>query len=478
MRCRRYVLLLLFITLGGFLATRPALARNADLTSLVAANHPAVVNISSVFISKSRSLPSELKEDTPLYEFFRRYFEEKGELPEEFSELPDMPDEEGKREGGGSGFIISADGYILTNTHVVEDADEITVALSDRREFVAEVVGTDKRSDVALLKIAAADLPAVKLGDSDSLKVGQWVFAIGSPFGFELSATQGIVSALGRSLPDETYVPFIQTDVAVNPGNSGGPLFNLDGEVVGINAQIYSRSGGYMGLSFAIPINVAVHVMAQLKDSGKVSRGWLGVLIQGVSNDLAQSFGLDKPAGALVAQVLEDSPAQQAGVQVGDIIIRYSGKNINVHNDLPALVGMSAVNESVDIVVLRKGKEISLTVTIAELSEEDEAKRSAKASPADNRLELDVADLSEEDRKLLKIERGVIVKEVRAGPARRAGVRRGDVILQINHHDIENLDEFEKWVADLPAGKPVSMLIQRDKGQFFISLELPQDDSE
>jgi serine protease Do len=457
--------------------TRIAWAIEVDLISLAAENRAAVVNVSTTFITKrkdSQRIPPQLDEDSPLYDFFRRYFKENPDgrdIPE------DMP-REYKRQGGGSGFIVSKDGYIITNAHVVRNADEVSVALTDRREFVADVVGTDTQSDVALLKIEAdKPLPTVRLGNSDTVQVGQWVLAIGSPFGFEYSATQGIVSALGRSLPDETYVPFIQTDVAVNPGNSGGPLFNMEGEVIGVNSQIYSRTGGYMGLSFAIPINLAMHVKEQLQAKGYVSRGWLGVLIQEVNYDLAQSFGLEKPVGALIAQVLDDSPAQAAQLEVGDIILKYNGKPVNVFHDLPNLVGLTAPNEHAELLVLRQGDEIKVTVTVGELPDEtQEHSKHTAAAPKRNPLKLSVTDLSETEREELNVSHGVRVSTLKSGPAALAGIRAGDIILQLNRMDVKDVAHFNELVAGLPTEKPVPVLIQRQSGAFFTTVEIPEEE--
>lgn len=459
-------LIFFYLLLGFFAAAYNAQA--SDLTRLVAENRAAVVNISVTLKTESSGILHNIpgqggNGENPLQDFFRRYFEQKSP--------PSSPPHKYRREGGGSGFIISADGYVLTNEHVVREADEITVRLHDRREFEAEVVGHDKRSDLALLKIEADGLQAVKFGDSDKLKVGQWVLAIGSPFGFDHSATQGIVSALQRSLPDETYVPFIQTDVAVNPGNSGGPLFNMDGEVVGINSQIYSRSGGYMGLSFAIPINVALHVVEQLKTTGTVSRGWLGVLIQNLSSDLAKSFGLENPTGAIVSQVMENSPAAKAGIETGDVILRYNGSTINTHNELPNLVGMTPLGTTVPLDILREGKEITLQVTIAELPD-DPRSGSRTAGGKNNRLQITVAEMPDKDGEK---EKGVQITKVHPdGPGEAAELRSGDVILKVNHQDIESVKQFHQIVKELPEGKPISILVKRNSGAFFTTIEIPK----
>ena len=449
-----------------------ALARTLpDFTDLVKEFSPAVVNIST---SQKRRQPGQrpqlpkgfeipdLPEDSPFNEFFRRFFGE-GEI-EEFN-----------TQSLGSGFIISDDGYVISNNHVIKDADEIIVRLSDRREFVAKLVGSDDRSDVALLKIDATDLPVVKLGTRYELKVGEWVLAIGSPFGFEHSVTAGIVSAKGRSLPRENYVPFIQTDVAINPGNSGGPLFNLDGEVVGVNSQIFSRTGGFMGLSFAIPINVAMNVADQLRTKGKVSRGWLGVLIQDVTRELAESFGMEKPEGALIAKVLPDSPAEKAGFQVGDIVMSFAGKHVDRSSQLPPIVGSTKVGDEVPVEILRDGKSETLSVLIAELPEEDEIKLAASGENGGaeaNKLGLSVTDLTDELRKKHQIEEnGVLVEEVSPGPASRAGVRKGDVILMLNNTKVKDSAHFAELSKDLPTGKAVSVLIQRQGNPIFLALK-------
>jgi len=332
-----------------------------DFTQIVEAAKDSVVNISTktkARKSKSAESPSipNLPEDSPFGELFEKFFDR--ENPHERRR---------EAQSLGSGFIISKDGYILTNHHVIAGADEVIVRLSNREEYVAKIIGSDEAADVAVLKVDADDLPTLKFGDSDDLKVGEWVLAIGSPFGFDHSVTAGIVSAKGRSLPGDNYVPFIQTDVAINPGNSGGPLFNLDGEVVGINSQIYSRTGGFMGLSFAIPIEMAVDVANQIKETGHVSRGWLGVLIQEVTRELAESFGMDNPQGALVAKVLENSPAEDAGLQVGDVIIEFNGKKVMRSSSLPPLVGRSAVGKDAKVTIIRNRSREQIKVRIAEL---------------------------------------------------------------------------------------------------------------
>jgi len=439
---------------------------------------PAVVNISTKQkVSGHSALPKglqipELPKGGPWDDLFRHFFGQEGEGHGN----GEVPDREAR--SLGSGFIIDADGYILTNNHVVEEADEVLVRLNDRRELLAEVVGSDARSDIALLRVKAQDLPVVKLGKSSDLKVAEWVMAIGSPFGFDHSVSVGVVSALGRSLPSENYVPFIQTDVAINPGNSGGPLFNLDGEVVGINSQIYSRTGGFMGLSFAIPIDVAMDVVAQIKAQGYVSRGWLGVLIQDVTRDLAESFGMDKPAGALVAKVLDDSPAGKAGIKVGDVIIEFNGETVHYSSDLPPLVGRTRVGSDARVKVLRDGKTQTLKVRIAELPAEEELSE-ARAEPQKmnaDRVGLAVTDLTAEQRKELELPKGgVLVEKATEGAAAEAGVQRGDVIVKLNNRDVIDVRGFRQLVDGLPAGRSVPVLVIRRSGPIFMALRVPQD---
>ncbi len=449
-----------------------------DFSELVERSSPAVVNIST---SQKRAMPFKLPkgfelpkdldipEDSPFYEYFQRYFGERA--PQEF-----------ESQSLGSGFIISSDGYIISNSHVVSDADQIVVRLSDRREFEATIVGADERSDIALIKIDATDLPVAKLGTSSRLKVGEWVLAIGSPFGFDYSVTAGIVSAKGRALPRENYVPFIQTDVAINPGNSGGPLYNLRGEVVGVNSQIFSRTGGFMGLSFAVPIDMAMNVANQLRSRGTVSRGWLGVLIQDVTGELAESFGMGKPQGALVAKVLDASPAQEGGINVGDVILSYNGRPVGRSSDLPPIVGSSPAGEPAKVEVIRAtsngAQRITLSVVTGELPEEAQASGSLpKRPPADpgeaNALGARFADLTAEQREELKIEGegGVIVREVNDGPMAAAGVKRGDVILSINHVSVKSSKQLAGLAKELPVGKHVPLYVIREGAPSFLALK-------
>ncbi|WP_300425649.1 DegQ family serine endoprotease [Thalassolituus sp.] len=450
----------------GFLVIFSSAARAdlPDFRDLVKDASPAVVNISTVQhpgnanrYSQQYGLPDEMPE------IFRHFFG------------APMPSPRGKqdRESLGSGFIISKDGYILTNNHVVQDADEIVVRLNDRRELEATLVGADPSSDLAVLKVDAKNLPTVRLGNSDKLDVGEWVVAIGSPFGFDYSVTAGIVSAKGRSLPNENYVPFIQTDVAINPGNSGGPLFNLDGEVVGINSQIYTRSGGFMGVSFAIPINVALDVADQLKSKGKVTRGWLGVVIQEVSKDLADSFGLDRAAGALIVQVLENSPAEAAGLVSGDIITRVNGHDIYLSSDLPHRIGRLGAGDTAKLDVVRGGKKKKIEVEIGAMPDSDGNVLARNAEPEQsqsNRIGVLVAELTDRQRK--DMGNGVIVKEVRRGPAANAGVVRGDLITMIGGEIIRGVDDFDRIIAALPEKRNVPMRIVRRGQASFIPLRI------
>jgi len=466
----------LLVLLATVLLAAPAGAavNLPDFTELVKRYSAAVVNISTTQKRQARrpSMPKGLEipdipEDSPFHDFFRRFFGD-GEI------------EEYDAESLGSGFIISPEGYILTNNHVIKNAKEIIVRLSDRRELVAEVVGTDDRSDIALLKITTDDvLPVVKLGTDYELKVGEWVLAIGSPFGFDHSVTAGIVSAMGRSLPRDNYVPFIQTDVAINPGNSGGPLFNLEGEVVGVNSQIFSRTGGFMGLSFAIPVDVAMDVAEQLKESGKVVRGWLGVLIQDVTRDLAESFEMERPRGALIAKVLPDSPAEAAGFQIGDIVLAFDEAPVEESSELPPIVGRSRVGTRVPVEILRDGESRTLHVTIAELPDDDEIRISATDAPdtaEDNALHVRVADLTEEQRAELDApDHGVLVKEVAEGPAKRAGIRPGDLILMMDNEKITDSEHFTELASELPTGKAVSVLVQRRGNPIFLGLKTEEE---
>ncbi|WP_457665794.1 DegQ family serine endoprotease [Thiolapillus sp.] len=464
------IVLCFFTLLGSALA-----GSLPDFTELVERNAPAVVNISTVSHGKPgyhqfhspENMP--LPENSPFNDLFRRFFDEegKGEMPPEDSESL------------GSGFIISKDGYVLTNHHVVDGADEVIVRLNNRKSYEAKVVGSDEASDIALLKIDADNLPAVRIGNSKNLKIGAWVLAIGSPFGFDATVTAGIVSAKGRSLPSENYVPYIQTDVAINPGNSGGPLFNLDGEVVGINSQIFSRSGGFMGLSFAIPIELAMNVADQLRKEGHVTRGYLGVLIQDVDRNLAETFGMSRPQGALVARVIKDSPAAKGGLRVGDIILTFNDQPLRNSSQLPPLVGTMTVGEDARLQVLRNGKEINLTVRIAELPAEETQEAPEQTAVQDaaksNKLGLVFSELTAEQRKKLELsdDEGVRVTEVHEGPAASAGVDPGDVVLMVDGQKISSLAQLQQIIRDVPKGKTVAMLLLKPQGPVFIALRAP-----
>ncbi len=446
---------LAWLTLSLGLAT-PALAQNLpDFTVLAEKNGPAVVNITTTQEARRRAR-GNAPQPEEMFDFFRRM------VPPEGQRF--MP----PRQGQGSGFIISGDGYILTNAHVVDDVDEVVVKLNDRRELRARVVGSDSRTDVALIKIEAKNLPTVRIGDPARLRAGEWVLAIGAPFGFENSVTAGIVSATGRSLPQENYVPFIQTDVAVNPGNSGGPLFNMKGEVVGVNSQIISRSGGYMGLSFAIPIDVAMDVAEQLKERGKVSRGRLGVMIQEVTADLAESFGLAKPQGALVSEVEPGSPAEKAGLQVSDIILRFNGQSIESSIDLPRLVGASRPGSQATLSVWRKKTAREIRVIIGEMPDSKEAV-SVGANPR-NQAGLVVSALTAEQRNRFKVEQGVLVEDA-SGAAARAGIRPGDVIVAINNQSVASADELSRMLND-SGKKTVAVLVRRGERSLYLPLRL------
>jgi len=440
-----------------------------DFTQIVDSQGAAVVNISTTQQRQPRANPQvpQLDENDPFYEFFRRFVPRGPQGPREF-----------ESNSLGSGFVVSPDGYILTNAHVVDQADEITVKFNDKREFKAKVIGADRRTDVAVIKIEAAGLQSVKFGDPNKLKVGEWVVAIGSPFGFENSVTAGIISAKGRSLPQENFVPFIQTDVAINPGNSGGPLFNLNGEVIGINSQIYSRTGGFMGLSFAIPIDVAMDISSQLRAAGRVSRGRIGVVIQEVSKELADSFGLGKPVGALVNGVEKGGPAEKAGVETGDIILKFDGKQVNNSADLPRIVGSTKPGSKASLQLWRKGQTKDVTVTVGEIPDERVAAgRGArpgdkKAEVAANRLGLVVSDLGEEKRRDLRLPGGAVVDEVRSQP--RGDVRQGDVIVAVSAKgtttEIKSAKQFNDLLSTLDKGTTITLQIRRGEANIFATI--------
>lgn len=437
-----------------------------DFADLIEQTSPAVVKINTV--SKVKNPILQIPQGQQIPDIFRHFFEQRG-----------IPEREAR--AMGSGFFVSSDGYIITNNHVVDSADQITVRLVDRREYEAKLIGTDRRSDLALLKIEEKNLPFLKFGDADKLRVGEWVVAIGSPFGLDFSASAGIVSAMGRSIPtenNENYVPFIQTDVAINPGNSGGPLFNLDGEVVGVNSQIITPSGGSIGLSFAIPSSVASSVFEQLQDKGRVDRGWLGVVIQDVDKSLADSFGLDKPMGALVAELVRDAPAIKGGVEVGDVILSFNGVTINASGDLPHAVGAVQPGEKVAVKVMRRGKMRSLTVEIGALPGEagDDIAAAGSSSVDGGRLGVVVSEADRDMLKEYRVPGGVIVENVSSdSAAEEAGLRVGDVITQIGYQEIKGVQDFKKMVTKLPANKPFPIRFFREGRPVFRTIVVKAD---
>jgi serine protease Do len=469
----------IWTTLGALLSAlcfstaAPAQSARAlpDFTELYEQQGPAVVSI-DVTQKSRRGAGPELSEDDPFYEFFRRF----GQIPRNAPRPRDF-----EQQSTGSGFILSADGYILTNAHVVDDASEVSVKLTDKREFKAKVVGSDKRTDVALLKIDATGLPKVTIGDPDKLKVGEWVAAIGKPFGLENTITAGIVSAKGRELPNENLVSFIQTDVPINPGNSGGPLFNLKGEVVGVNSMIYSRTGGSMGLAFAIPIDVAVNVTKQIQEKGRVTRSRIGVQIQEVSRETADAFGLPKASGALVNSVEKGGPADKAGIEQGDIIVKVDGRTVNSSGELPRIITAIKPGTKTVLQVWHKGASKDVAVTVAELKEDDSAtparrpptgKDKEKAKP--NRLGLSLADLTDEQKKELEIKNGVGVEDITGTP--HGDIQPGDVILAIISKgasiEAKSADQLNMQIAKLDKGSSVTFLLRRGERQFYSTVKL------
>jgi serine protease Do len=441
----------------------PAIAL-PDFATIAQQYGPAVVNIAASGTRRTGFQGAEDGEDNPLAPFFR------GQQP--FRGMPGMPRGEVPVQGQGSGFIVGADGIVLTNAHVVRGASEVTVKLTDRREFRAKVLGADPTTDIAVLRIDAKNLPVVNLGDPSRTRVGEWVVAIGSPFGFENSVSAGIVSAKGRSLPGDAAVPFIQTDVAVNPGNSGGPLFNLQGEVIGINSQIYSRSGGYQGLSFAIPINVALKVKDQIVATGKVSHARLGVSIQEINHALAESFGLKRAEGALVSSVQPGSAAERAGIQAGDVILKYDGKPIGAAGELSALVGQAMPGDKVRIELLRKGESLAVTASLGTAqAEQERTRRRSSAEPAEGsgRLGLSVRPLTPEERKQANVANGGLLVEEVGGPAARAGVQAGDIVLMAGGKPVKSLEELRAATA---GNGNVALLVQRGQARVFLPLRI------
>jgi serine protease Do len=434
-------------------AAAAAMRAGPDFSLLAEQAGPAVVNIAvtqKAVAAKDDDVPVD--KNDPMYEFFKRFGGRQGQ--------GQQGPRQGPRHGVGSGFIVSADGYILTNAHVVDGAKVVDVKLTDRREFIAKVIGTDPKSDVALIKIDAKDLPVVKIGRAKDVKPGQWVVAMGSPFGFENSVTAGIVSAKSRSLPGDGYVPFIQTDVAVNPGNSGGPLFDMEGNVIGINSQIYSQTGGYMGLSFAIPIDVAMNVKDQLQKHGKVTRGRIGVAVQNVNQSLAQSFGLKKTEGALVSSVEDNSPAAKGGIRAGDVILGWNGAPVDESSALPGLVADTAPGQTAKVRVWRDGKEQMLNVTVGTVPDANGKVASAE-SPASNSGKLGLAVHASDE--------GLVVQDA-SGPAAAAGVQQGDVILAVNNQPVKSVQQLRGLIDK--AGKHVALLVQRDDAKVYVPIDL------
>jgi serine protease Do len=480
MKARLAILSLSFCATFALAAPVPAPVSSArqlpDFSELVERQGQAVVNVSTTQKVSSRAMPQMppgMDENDPMFDFFRRF------VPQQPGG-PASPDARSL----GSGFIVSADGYLLTNAHVVDEAEEITVKLSDKREFKARVIGADKRTDVALLKIEANGLPTVRFGDASTLRVGEWVVAIGSPFGFESSVTAGIVSAKGRALPQENFVPFIQTDVAINPGNSGGPLFNLRGEVVGINSQIYSRNGGFMGLSFAIPIDVAMDIQSQLRAHGRVLRGRIGVVIQEVTRELADSFGMKQPEGALVSSVEPRGPAEAAGIAPGDVILRFNGKPVDASGDLPRLVGGTRPGVTSVAQIWRNGTMRDITVTVAELNDESADPRrirrdraAPEAAPPVNRLGLTLSEVTPQQRRGMQIEGGLRVENVTGGV--RSDLRVGDVILAViargKQTPVSTLDQFNSILSSLEPKIGLTVLVRRGTSQTFLTLRVPAE---
>jgi len=471
-------LLLLLPLMIWSLTGQAQLRELPDFADLAEKQGAAVVNISTTQIVRGQRFGHGLPfdEDDPAFEFFKRFG------PRNFPGVPtpNMP-RDFENKSLGSGFIISPDGYILTNAHVIDGADEVVVKLTDKRELKAKVIGADKRTDVALIKIEGNGLPVARLGDPAKLRVGEWVVAIGSPFGFENTVTAGIVSAKGRSLPQENFVPFIQTDVAINPGNSGGPLFNMRGEVVGINSQIYSRSGGYQGIAFAIPIDVALEVQTQLRTSGKVSRGRIGVVIQEVTKELADSFGLGKVQGALVASLEKGGPADKAGLEAGDVILEFNGKQVNQSSDLPRIVGNTRAGSKVPVQIWRAGSTKAITLTVGEMPDEAPGRNARRGKPADpapaNQLGLVLSEPTAEQKRQLGIRNGLVVEEVREGG--RGELRQGDIILAFIQRgvqtEIRSVEQFNGLLGKVEKGGSMTLLVRRGDNQTFITIKGPQD---
>jgi serine protease Do len=464
---RRFIVVLSL--LGPLSAQAKATQVNLpDFTGIVESNSAAVVKI-LVEVEPVKSAPQgDMTEPDGVPDYLRRFFDPRGGIPR-----GDVP-----RSGTGSGFILTEDGYVVTNNHVVEGATSVVVRMTDRREFDAEIVGLDELSDLAVLKIDAEDLPTLKLAEPDSLKVGEWVLAIGSPFGLDFSVTAGIVSAMGRSLPTATndnYVPFIQTDVAINPGNSGGPLFNLEGEVVGVNSQIYTRSGGSIGLSFSIPVSVVRDVIEQLRDSGAVQRGWLGVSIQNVDKNLAEAFGLDRPAGALVAQVVEGSPAEEAGIREGDVIVEFDGEYIETSSELPHVVGLVKPGSEVKVGLIRDGDQKTLSVEVGALSPRADLAKQIESASGGARLGLTVEPAADQLLSELGLASGVVVRAVRADSAADGEIVEGDIITMLGSKAVRSTQDFIEAEQSLREGQSIQVRLWRRGTPLFIGLRVPND---
>lgn len=481
----RNILLSIFISATGALAALPVsgvfspvyaapVAGLPDFADLAERAGPAVVNIRTTERVRPGQEGVPGNEEEEMQEFFRRFFgipmprTQPDRSPRNRKQIPQQEEEVPR--GVGSGFIISADGFVLTNAHVVEGSDDVYVTLTDKREYKAKIIGVDKRTDVAVVKIEGSNLPRLTIGDPNRLRVGEWVIAIGSPFGLDNTVTAGIISAKARDTGE--YLPLIQTDVAVNPGNSGGPLINMRGEVVGINSQIYSRSGGYMGISFAVPIDEVMRVAEQLRTSGRVTRGRIGVQIGEVTKDVAESLGLARAQGALIQRVEPGAPAEKGGLEAGDIILKFNGTPIEKSSDLPRLVGATKPGTRATLTVWRKGASKDVTLTIAELEPEKIAKkddRKLKPEQQANALGLVVNDLSDAQKKELKIDGGVIV-DAAEGPAARSGLRAGDVILQLNNNDVRDARQFNALVAKLEPKKTTVVLVRRGDASQFVPI--------
>ena len=457
----------LIFLLGASLAF-PVLAELPDFSSLVEKASKAVVNVSTrqhppEEEQRAPISPPNIPPGSPWFEFFEEFFGE---------HEPSRPRIDPR--SLGSGVVISRDGYIITNYHVIRNADEIVIRFNDRRELPAELIGADVETDTALLKVQADDLPVADLGSSEQLKPGQWVAAIGSPFGFEYSVTAGIVSAIGRNLPSESYVPFIQTDVAVNPGNSGGPLLDLDGRVVGINSQIYSHTGGFMGVSFAIPIEVAMNVVNQLKEKGEVVRGWFGVYVQEITRELSESFGLDKPQGALVSSVVEGGPAADGGIRPGDVVLEFDGQEIRTAGSLPPIVGRSEVGKEVDVGLLREGEPITIVVTVGRLPENMSQNVSERIEKTV--LGLSLADLEVAERERFGIKNGAVrVTGVTPGPARSAGIIKGDLLLSLDNQSLDSVSKVRELIPGLQRGQFITVLVMREDRSRFLAMRIPEE---